>query len=84
MNRRLANARAITNQTTFMQYLTFCLTGPLLPITFVQYLIAFHSRGEVTSDVISGRFLGPLVSDNRVKFGDHRLKHSREIPPEAA
>ena len=50
MNGRLANARAITNQTTFMQYLTLCLAEPVLRIAFVRYLIAFHSRPEVTID----------------------------------
>ena len=81
---RLANAKAITPQTTFMQYLTLCLAGPFLRITLVRHLVVFHSRPEVTSDVMSGRILGPVVPDNRVKFGEHRLNHSREIPPEAA
>ena len=35
------------------------------------------------SDVLSGRFVGPLVPDNRVNFGDPRLNSSREIPPKA-
>ena len=35
------------------------------------------------SDVISGRFVGAVVPDNRVKFGDPRLNSSGEIPPKA-
>ena len=34
------------------------------------------------SNVISGRFVGQVISDNRAKFGDSRLNLSREIPPE--
>ena len=66
------------------KYLTLWPAGPVLRITFVQYLIAFNSRPEVTSDVISGGFLEPVFPDNCVKFGDLCLNHSREIPPEAA
>ena len=65
------------------KFLTLLPDGLVLRITFVQYLIAFFSRLEVTSDVISGKFLGPVVSDNRVKFVDPRLNRYREIPPEA-
>ena len=57
--------------------------GPVLRITFAQYLIAFCSRLEPTMDVISGRLMGPDVPDNRVKFGHPRIKLSRAIPPEA-
>ena len=57
--------------------------GAVLRITFAQYLIAFCRRPEVTSDVISGKFLGAVVPDNLVKFCDPRLNRSREIPPEA-
>ena len=41
------------------------------------------SRLEVAGDVISGTLMGPDVPDKRVKFGDLRLNHSREIPPKA-
>ena len=58
-------------------------TRPVLRITFVQYLIAFYSRQEETSDVISGSFVGPVNPDNDVKFGHPRRNLSREIPPEA-
>ena len=47
-----------------------------LRIAFVQYLIAFCCRLEVTIDVISGKFVGTVVLDNRVKFGYHRLNPS--------
>ena len=57
--------------------------GPVLRITFVQNLIAFCSGPEATGDVISGRFMGPVVPDNRVKFGDPHVNPSREIAPEA-
>ena len=40
-------------------------------------------RLEVAGDVISGKLMGPDVSDNRVKFGDSRDNLSREIAPEA-
>ena len=51
---------------------------------FVQHLIVFCSRPEATSDVISGGFVGPVVPDNCMKFGDPRLNLSLEIPPQAA
>ena len=47
---------------------------------FIQYLIAFCSWPEATSDVISGRFVGPIIPDNRVKFGDPGINCSREMP----
>ena len=66
-------------------YLTHWPPSPVLRISFVQYLIAFCSQPEVTSDIISSRFVGQVVPDNRVKFGDPpRLSHSGEIPPEAS
>ena len=65
------------------KYLTLWLARPVLRITFVQYLSAFHRGQKVMSDVISGTFLGPVGPDNRVKFGDPHLNHSREILPEA-
>ena len=38
---------------------------------------------EGNSDVISGSFMGLLVPDNRVKFGDPGLNLAREIPLES-
>ena len=35
------------------------------------------------SDVISSTFMGPVVSNHLVKFGDPRLNLSQEIRPEA-
>ena len=64
-------------------YSTRWPVGPVLRNTFVQYLFAFYSRPEATSDVISDTFVGPVISDNRVKFGDPRINLSREIPPDA-
>ena len=49
----------------------------------MQYLTAVCNRPEATSDVISGRFVGPVVPDKSVKFGDPRLNLSRDITPEA-
>ena len=65
------------------KYMTLWLARPVLRITFVEYLIAFCSRLEVMSDVISVSFVGPEGPENRVKFGDPRLKSSREILNEA-
>ena len=43
-------------------------------------LIAFCSLPGAASDVISGRFVGPVVvPDNHVKFGDPRSNRSRDI-----
>ena len=44
--------------------------------TFVQYLIAFVSTLEAASDVISGKFVRPIVPDNIVciKFWLSSLK----------
>ena len=50
---------------------------------FCAVLVGFCSRPGATSDVISGRFVGPVVSNNCVKFGDPRLNLSQEIPLEA-
>ena len=55
-----------------------------LRITFVLYLTAFCSRPKATSDVIFGRFVGPVILDNHMRFGDRCIKFSREIPHEAA
>ena len=49
----------------------------------MQYLIAFCSRPEAASDVISGVLVGPIVSDKQMLFRDHRLDRTREIPSEA-
>ena len=62
---------------------TLWAAGPILCITFVQNLIAFYSRPEASSNVVSGRFVGPVVPKKHVKFGDPRLNLSREIPPQA-
>ena len=63
-------------------YSTLWPAAPILR-TFVQYLIAFCSRPEAASDVISGRFVRPIVPDKYIKFGYPRLNNSREMPPEA-
>ena len=75
----------LVNLGSILAELFYSLTGQTRSrVTFVQYLIAFCSRQELMSDIISVRFVEPVVADNCVKFGDHRLNHSREIPPEAA
>ena len=63
-------------------YSTHCRLYPFLR-TSVQYLIAFCSRPEAASDVISGRFVRLAVPDKYVKFHGRRLNRSREIPPNA-
>ena len=53
-------------------------------VTFVQYLIAFCSRPEVVSDVISSANVGQVCLDvpvKSVKFGDSRSNRSRDIAP---
>ena len=40
---------------------------PVLRITFVQYLIAFRSRPEAASNVISGANVGQVGMDASVK-----------------
>ena len=45
--------------------------------TFAQYLIAFDSRPEAASDVISGNFVGQTVDDNCVKCRD---RHTHTAP----
>ena len=50
---------------------------------FMQYLVKFYSRPKAASDVISGKFVGPIVLDKYVKFHDPSLNYSREIPPDA-
>ena len=59
------------------------LSGQTRFATFVQYLIAFCSRPEALSDVISSRFVRPIVLNKCLKFCDPCLNHFREIPPEA-
>ena len=54
------------------------------PFTYImQYLIAFCSRPEVTSGVLSCRFVKPIVLDECVEFRDSRLNRYREFPPVA-
>ena len=60
----------------------FCPARPVLR-TLMHYLIAFCTRREPASDVISGVFLKPVVPDKRVKSRDPCLNGSLEIPPEA-
>ena len=50
--------------------------------TFVQYLIAFNSRPEAASDIISGKFGRPIVLDKCIKLCCPRLHGCREILPE--
>ena len=45
--------------------------------TFVQYVIAFRSRPEKPSDVISGTFVEPVIRDTYVAFCDLRSNRSR-------
>ena len=54
---------------------------PATPVlrTFVQYLIASSSRPEIASDVISGKFVGPVVPDKLVKFRDPGLNRSPDV-----
>ena len=53
---------------------------------FAQYLIAFCSRpgGASDRDIVSGRFVGPIIPDKRAKFHDPRLNRSGQIQPKAA
>ena len=55
-----------------------CPAGPVLR-TVVQYLIAFCSRLEAASDVISGTFVGPIGLNKRVTFHDPNLNRSGAI-----
>ena len=56
-----------------------CLPAAPVLCTFVQYSIAFCSRPEVDSDVISGMVVDYFGMDVRVKFGDSRSNISRDI-----
>ena len=47
--------------------------------TFVRYLIAFCSRPEEASDVISGVVVDPTSLDIHVKFGDSWSNRSQDI-----
>ena len=57
---------------TVAELFDFSAAGPVLG-TFVQYLFAFRSRLPVASDVVSGVFVGQMVPNKRVRFGDQRL-----------
>ena len=57
----------------------FWPVGPVLRITFVQYLIAFSSRLEVTSDVISSENVWDVCIYAPVKFDDFSSNGSRDI-----
>ena len=59
-----------------------CPAGPVLH-TFVEFCIAFCSRQEAASYVISNAFVKAIVPDKCVKLCGPRLNRSREIPPEA-
>ena len=49
----------------------------------MQYLIAFYSRPEADSGVISGRFVRLIVPDKCLKYCNPYLNLSGEIRPEA-
>ena len=49
----------------------------------MQYLIAFSSRPEAASDVISDMFVKPILLDTCAKFHDLCLNRSPEMSPEA-
>ena len=51
--------------------------------TFVQYLTAFCSQPEEACDVLSCKFVTPIVCEKFAKFCDPHLNSSREIQPEA-
>ena len=59
------------------------LSGLTAVRTLVQYLIAFCSRAETASDVLSDKFEAPVVSDKLVEFRGPCLNRSWEIPREA-
>ena len=56
-------------------------SSPAPPV--VQYLIAFCSRPEAVSDVVSGGFVMLIVLDKCVKFRDPHLHRFREHRPKA-
>ena len=43
--------------------------------------VAFCSRPEAASDVLSERFVGPIVHDRLIKVGGTCTNRSREIAP---
>ena len=45
----------------------------------LQHQIAFCSRPKTASDVLSIKFMRPIVPDKCAKFGDPRLSRSAEI-----
>ena len=51
--------------------------------SFVQYLVAFSSWPKAATDVISGKFLRPIIADKWIKLRDSYLNRSQENPPEA-
>ena len=53
--------------------LVFVRSDPFHAI-FVQYLNGFCNRPEAASDVVSARFVRPIVSDKCVKFRDPGFK----------
>ena len=59
------------------------LSGQTFFLHFVWYWIAFFAcnRPEAASDVVSGRFVRPVVLDKCVKFRDPSLNRGRKIPP---
>ena len=66
-----------------MAELSDSLVGRTRFTHFCKYLVALCSWPETASDVMSGTFVGPIVHDKLVKFGDLGLNCSREIPPKA-
>ena len=49
----------------------------------MQYLIAFFSRLEAASDIISGSFVRPIVSDKRLRLHNPHFSLYPEIQAEA-
>ena len=47
---------------------------------WVQHLIACCSQPEANSDVISGRYVEPVIPHNRAKFGDSPIGRVGETP----
>ena len=62
-----------------------CASRPAATVLriFVQYLVAFCSRPEGASDVISSRFVRLAVPNKPVKCCDPCLNRSPKIRPEA-
>ena len=57
-------------------YSTLWPAGPVLRVTFVEYLIVFCGRPEATGDVVSGRTDQDVGTDVCANFGVSRLKPS--------